>query len=94
MTVVTVVKKLCNQFNKKARNLSLKKSFYSTFGKRNLTHLATDVMFSGQRFAILAMFLFKFVSSLCHILSQLLRSVAICNFVFKNVKYSLFLPNY
>ena len=28
----------------------------STFGKRNSTHLTTDVMFSGQRFAILAMF--------------------------------------
>ena len=28
----------------------------STFGKSNLTHLTTDVMFSGQRFAILAMF--------------------------------------
>ena len=26
------------------------------FGKSNLTHLTTDVMFSGQRFAILAMF--------------------------------------
>ena len=30
--------------------------FLSTFGKSNLTHLITDVMFSGQRFSILAMF--------------------------------------
>jgi hypothetical protein len=28
----------------------------SFFGKSNLTHLTTDVIFSGQRFAILAMF--------------------------------------
>ena len=28
----------------------------SFFGKSNSTHLTTDVMFSGQRFAILAMF--------------------------------------
>ena len=33
--------------------------FLSTFGKRNLTHLTTDVMFTGQRFAILAMFLWR-----------------------------------
>ena len=44
--------------------------FLSTLGKCNLTHLTTDVMFSGQRFAILAMFPIKkttFVSaiSLC-----------------------------
>ena len=32
------------------------KYFLSTFGKSNLTHLTTDVMFSGQHFAILAMF--------------------------------------
>jgi hypothetical protein len=31
--------------------------FLITFGKSNLTHLTTDVMFSGQRFAIFAMFL-------------------------------------
>ena len=30
--------------------------FLSTFGKSNWTYLTTDVMFSGQRFAILAMF--------------------------------------
>ena len=33
-----------------------KKLILSTFGKRNLTHLKTNVMLSGQRFAILAMF--------------------------------------
>ena len=46
MTVVRVVKKSA---------LSL-----SNFGKSNFTHLTTNVMFSGQRFAILAMF-FKHV---------------------------------
>ena len=30
--------------------------FLSTFGKSNLTHLTTDVMFSGQPFAMVAMF--------------------------------------
>ena len=30
--------------------------FLSTFWKWNLTHLTTDVMFSGRRFAIIAMF--------------------------------------
>ena len=30
---------------------------FSTFGKSNFTHLTTNVMFLGQRFAILAMFL-------------------------------------
>ena len=34
-----------------------KKNFHSTFGKGNLAHLTTNVMSSGQRFAILAMFL-------------------------------------
>ena len=38
--------------------------FLSTFGKSNLTHLKTDVMFSGQRFAILAMFLGDFSPNL------------------------------
>ena len=28
----------------------------STFGKSHLTHFTTDAMFSGQRFAIIAMF--------------------------------------
>ena len=43
LTTVTTVKK--------------NKYFFSCFGKSYLTHLATDVMFSGQRFAILAMFI-------------------------------------
>ena len=34
----------------------IEKYLLSTFGNNNLTHLTTDVMFSGQRFAILAMF--------------------------------------
>ena len=34
--------------------------FPSTLGESNLTHLTTYVMFSGQRFAILAMFLWVF----------------------------------
>ena len=34
-----------------------KNILFSTFGKRNLTHVTTDMMFSGQRFAIVAMFL-------------------------------------
>ena len=32
----------------------------STFGKSNLTHLTTDVMFSGQCFALFAMFYVHF----------------------------------
>ena len=35
------------------------KNFLSIFGKSNLTHLTTDVTFSGQRFAILAMFVIE-----------------------------------
>ena len=35
---------------------TVKKKNFSTFGKSYLTHLTTDAMFSGQRFAILAMF--------------------------------------
>ena len=31
-------------------------NFLSIFGKSNLTHMTIDVMFSGQRFAILTMF--------------------------------------
>ena len=44
-TVVTTVKQIKNQVY-----------FLSSFEKSNLTNLTTDVMFSGQRFAILAMF--------------------------------------
>ena len=39
--------------------------FLSTFGKNNLTHLTTNVMFSGQCFAILAMFFFWEVEWFC-----------------------------
>ena len=35
------------------------------FGKSNLTHLTTDVMFSGQRFAIIAMFFIEGVAWFC-----------------------------
>ena len=34
-------------------------NFLSTCGKSNLTYLTPNVMFSGQRFAILAMFLWR-----------------------------------
>ena len=40
--------------------------FLSTFGKSNLTHLTNNVMFSGQRFAILTVF---FVRRGCMIFS-------------------------
>ena len=33
-----------------------KKNSLSTFGKSDLTHLTTNVIFSGQPFAIIAMF--------------------------------------
>ena len=44
--------------------------FYSLniFGKSNLTHLTTDVIFSGQSFAILAMFVMK--PSLLQVVAQ------------------------
>ena len=44
--------------------------FLSTFGKSNLTHLKTDVMFSGQRFAILAMFFFILTNFHIHFLKS------------------------
>ena len=34
----------------------VKQNLLSTFGNSNFTHLTTNVMFSGQRFAILAIF--------------------------------------
>ena len=52
--VVTVVRTIMQPLHKKYRNLSLKKNFLSTFRKSNLTHLTTNGMFSGQRFAIFA----------------------------------------
>ena len=45
VTAVTTVKKIFKKIY-----------FLSTIGKSNLIHLTTDVMFSGQCFAILAMF--------------------------------------
>ena len=61
MTVVTVVGKIMQPLQQKTCNLSLKKeSSHSTLGKRTLTHSTTDVMFSGQRFAILTIFLYAF----------------------------------
>ena len=37
----------------------IKNNFISTFGKTNLIHLTTNVMFSGQRFAILDVFIWN-----------------------------------
>ena len=54
-TAVTVARTIMQSLHKKILQL-LFFYFLSTFGKRNLTHLTTDVLFSGQRFAILAMF--------------------------------------
>ena len=48
LTTVTTVK-----------NVLKKGYFLSTFGKSYLTQLTTNVMFSGQRFAILAMFFLR-----------------------------------
>ena len=58
---MTSVKKIMQPLHKKIMQ-PLKKisSFFSTFWKSNLTHMTTDVIFSGQRFAILAMFLLFF----------------------------------
>ena len=50
VTVVTVERTIMQTFHKKIF------SVLCTLGKSNLTHLTTDVMFSGQRFVILAMF--------------------------------------
>ena len=46
----------CVMFLTTVTNVIFKKNSLRTFGKSNLTHLTTNVMFSGQRFAILAMF--------------------------------------
>ena len=63
LTVVTVVKKIMEPLQKKIRQAPIIYIFFflfslGNFGKSNLTHLTTDVMFSGQQFAILAMFLY------------------------------------
>ena len=47
VTVVTEVRKIAHPLKK------------NPFGKSNLIHLTTNVMFSGQRFAILAMFMIE-----------------------------------
>ena len=57
VTVVTVVRTIMQPLHTKSHNLSFFFYFFIFFGKSNLTHLTADVMFSGQRFAILAMFL-------------------------------------
>ena len=49
LTIVTTLKK----------KIFLYIYFLSTFGKSNLTYLTIDVMFSGQRFVILALFLWR-----------------------------------
>ena len=61
MTVVPVVTVVSSETNhayslQKILQPLLFKNFLRTFWKSNLTHFTTDVMFSGQRFAILAMF--------------------------------------
>ena len=59
MKVVTVVRIIMQPLNTK--NLATSHfflHFLSTFGKSKLTQSTTNVMLSGQRFAILAMFFF------------------------------------
>ena len=46
--------------------------FFSSFGKSYLIHLTTNVMFSGQRFAILAMFYIFPSSSVSELFNQTL----------------------
>ena len=64
MTVVTVVRKIMQPLHKNQAT-SFFFYFVSNFGKSNLTHLTTHVMFLGQRFAILAM-LFREVAQFYH----------------------------
>ena len=45
--------------------LKKQKNCLSIFGKSNLTHLTTGVMFSGQRFAIFAMFFERLPDFVC-----------------------------
>ena len=52
-SVFFLVERLCNFLTTVTAVTSVKKPF----GKSNLTHLTNDAMFSGQHFAILAMFL-------------------------------------
>ena len=61
VTVMTVVRTIMQPLHKKILQLVIFVfSFFSlsTFGKQ-LDHLTTNVMFLGQRFAILTMFLFE-----------------------------------
>ena len=57
VSAVTVVRKITQTLQKKLCNLFSFLLLCQFLGKCNLTHLTTDVMFSGQRFAIPAMFL-------------------------------------
>ena len=61
VTAVTVVRKIVQPLHKKSYNLFLIFFFFFPvfFGNCNLTHLTTDVMFSGPRFVILAVFLWR-----------------------------------
>ena len=54
VTVVTVVRKIKQPLEKKINYPFF--YFLGTIGNCNLTHLTIDEMFSGQRFAIVAMF--------------------------------------
>ena len=56
VTVVKVVRKIMQPLHKKIMHFFFFIYFLRNFGKGSLTHLTADVMFSGQRFAILAMF--------------------------------------
>ena len=55
VAVWTVARKVTQPLKKFKK---IKINFFSSFRKSNLTNLTTDVIFSGQRFAILAMFFF------------------------------------
>ena len=56
VTVETVVRKIMQPLHKKITQPLFFPFFLFFFDKCNLAHLTTDVMFSGQQFAILAMF--------------------------------------
>ena len=61
VAVWTLVRQITQPLHKKKScNLNFHKHLFSTFRKINLT---TDVMFSGQRFAILTMFSFYLINS-------------------------------
>ena len=56
VTVVTVVTLVTVMSSEKTHTTSHFFYLLITLGKRNLTHLTADVMFSGQLFVILAIF--------------------------------------